>query len=118
MADIIEFPKMKRMGTPPTSEDDLENQITDFRFGLSEQVSEVIWQTVLTELIRSGCNFSEDPDEFFPALVLILETIKSLHLQTQGIEHPLQQFARDAINIEDFQVDIIDKTLDNEEDVD
>ena len=57
MADIIEFPKQKRFGTPPQNEDELEEQVTDFRYGLADQVSELIWQSVLTELIRSGCDF-------------------------------------------------------------
>lgn len=117
MADIIEFPKMKRRGSPPNSEEDLAEQVTDFKEGLADEISEVIWQGVLTELIRSGCNFGDDPNEFFPSIVLVLESIKSLHLQSQGIEHPLQNFANDSLDMAEYQEEV-DLILDNDEDFD
>lgn len=117
MADIIEFPKQKRLGSPPQNEDELQEQVADFRYGLADQVSELIWQSVLTELIRSGCDFGDEPSEYFPSIVLVLETIKSLHLLSQGLHHPLQDFANDAIDLDEYHEEV-DKILDNEEDID
>jgi len=117
MADIIEFPKQKRLGTPPQNEDELAGQVTDFRYSLSDQVSELIWQNALTELVRSGCDFGDEPSEYLASIVLVLEAIKSLHLLSQDLHHPLQDFANDAIDLEEYH-DEVDKILDNEEDID
>jgi hypothetical protein len=41
-------------------------------------------------------------------MVLILESIRSLHLQTSGIEHPLQTFAIEHITIEEINEKMVD----------
>lgn len=120
MADIIEFPKEKQNG-PPQSQEEVAEKLLEFKLGHADQIAEALWQYVLTELIRAGCIFtSEGPAEtnkHFPAMVLVLEAIKSLHLSTYGIHHPLQDFAGDSINIDDYREEQ-EITVDIDEDID
>jgi translation initiation factor 2 beta subunit (eIF-2beta)/eIF-5 len=38
---------------------------------------------------------------YFPSMILIFESIRSLHLQTMGEEHQLQHFAKQNVEILD-----------------
>ena len=49
-------------------------------------------------------------------MILILESIRSLHLLTQKIEHPLQDFAKDSIEFDENISSIDELMVDNEED--
>ena len=60
------------------------------------------------ELVRSGCDFAPEIEKHFPSMVLVLESIRSLHLQSQGLHHNLQDFARDCIDIECFEKKMVD----------
>ena len=120
MADIIEFPKDKQNG-PPQSQEEVAEKLLEFKLGHADQIAEVLWQYVLTELIRAGCIFGVEEEaeknKHFPAMVLVLEAIKSLHLSTYGIHHPLQDFAGDSINIDDYREEQ-EITVDIDEDID
>jgi|TARA_R110000744_G_scaffold149694_4_gene262872 hypothetical protein len=117
MADIITFPRPKLNG-PPQSQEEVAARLLEFKTGHVDQIAEALWQYVLTELIRAGCLFGQDEEgnKHFPAMVLILESIKSLHLSTLGIHHPLQDFAEDSINIEDYDEEL-EITVDIDEDL-
>jgi len=106
MSNIIEFPKIK-VDSPPQSPDELEAKISDFKEEYSNEIAEFLWRNILGELVRSGCNFTEIQD-YFPSMVLVLESIRSLHLQSQGLHHNLQDFARDCIDIEGFEKKMVD----------
>lgn len=114
--NVITFPKLK-LNSPPQSAKELAEQIEEFKIGHSDQIAEVIWQYVLAEIVRSGATFDKDTLEYFPSMVLILEAIKSLLLLTNGIDHPLQDFAKDSIDLEQFSEEM-DLLVDNEEDLD
>lgn len=105
--NIISFPKDKLL-TPPQNARELADSVKEFKLGHADQISEALWQYVLTEMIRSGVVFEQDTMKYFPAMVLILESIKSLHLLTNGIHHPLQDFAKDSIDIEEFEEELKD----------
>lgn len=107
MADIIEFPKLKVV-TPPQSKEELNAKLKEFKESYSEEIADFLWRNMLGELVRSGCDFSKDMDRFFPSMVLVLESIRSLHLQSQGIDHPLQEFARDSLDIQTFSKKMVD----------
>jgi len=107
MADIIQFPKMK-VDTPPQSPEELRDKLAEFKETYSEEIAEFLWRNILGELVRSGCDFTKDMERFFPSMVLVLESIKSLHLQSQGIEHELQKFAKECIDIQSFDEKMVD----------
>ena len=79
-----------------------------YKESFASDVADLLWQHVINELGRAGCNFDEDIEKYFPSMVLILEAIRSLHLQTSGIDHPLQQFAVENITIEDMEQKMVD----------
>lgn len=109
MADIIQFPKMK-LDSPPQSPEELSQKLEEYKMSFAEDISESLWNLVLMEMVRSGCRFDEELENFYPSMVLIYESIKSLHLQASGIEHPLQEFAAENFSqeISEEMVDIDD----------
>lgn len=95
--NIIEFPKM--FGNPPMSPEDVQEKLLQYKESYSTELAEIIWENVLGEMARAGCNFDEDINDYFPGMVLIFESIKSLHLKTMGVYHPLQDFADDKVMV-------------------
>jgi len=105
--NIIKFPRMK-LDSPPQSAEELAEKISEYKRSFAEDISEFLWQHVLGELARSGCDFQTDTDELYPSIILVLEAIKSLHLHSNGIEHPLQKIAPLMLNEdEDHEIEII-----------
>lgn len=98
--NIIKFPKMK-LDTPPQSPEELTQKLIEYKTSFAEDISEFLWSHVLSEMVRAGCNFGEDSQEYYPSIILLHEAIKSLHLQTSGIHHPLQDFASEFIDDEE-----------------
>lgn len=107
MAEIIQFPKMK-LDTPPQSLEELSEKLTDYRTSFSEDIAEGLWNLVLIEMVRSGCRFEENTEEYYPSIIFLLEAIKSLHLQASGIHHPLQDFAKDFVVEEELDQEMVD----------
>lgn len=89
--NVIKFPKF--FDSPPTSPGDVQEKLTKYKESYSTELTEIIWENVLGEMARAGCQFDEDINLYFPSMILIFESIKSLHLQTMGVEHALQEFA-------------------------
>lgn len=115
MAEIIEFPKIKVDG-PPQSAEELQDQLEEFKSEYSNEIAEFLWRNILGELVRSGCDFT-NMDRYFPSMLLVLESIRSLHLQSQGIHHNLQDFAKDAITVEELE-EFEEKMVDIEDEID
>ena len=107
MNNIIEFPKL-RVDSPPQSPAELQEKIEGFKEEYSNEVAEFLWRNILGELVRSGCDFTDDMEKYFPSMVLVLESIRSLHLQSQGLHHNLQDVARDCLDIEGFEKKMVD----------
>lgn len=89
--NIIEFPRF--FDSPPMSPEDVQEKLIKYKESYSTELAEIIWENVLGEMARAGCQFDEDINLYFPSMLLVFEAIKSLHLQTMGVEHPLQEFA-------------------------
>ena len=106
--NIIKFPKMK-LDSPPQSPEELSQKLIEYKTSFAEDISEFLWQHVLSEMVRAGCSFGEDSQEYYPSIILLHEAIKSLHLQTSGIHHPLQDFATEFIDLEDDDEENEDK---------
>lgn len=96
MDNIIKFPRMK-LDTPPQSPEELSEKLIEYKTSFTNDVAEFLWNHVLSEMVRSGCNFEKDTEEYYPSIILLLESIRSLHLQANGIHHPLQDFAKEFL---------------------
>lgn len=109
--NVIKFPKMK-LDAPPQSPEELAEKLAEYKKSFADDISEFLWNHVLSEMVRSGCRFDSQAEELYPSIILLLESIRSLYLQTQGIEHPLQDFAREFIDLSDGEIkdiEIVDK---------
>jgi hypothetical protein len=115
--NIINFPKNKltSINTIQTQED-LIQQISDYKTKFADEISEILSNLVFGELARSGVDFENNIDEYFPSIVLVTESILALHLRSSGIFHPLQEFADDVFGIDDDDEEV-DNEVDNEEEV-
>lgn len=98
--NVIRFPKIK-LDAPAQSPEELAIKIEEYKRSFADDISEFLWQHVIVELSRAGCNFSKDTEELYPSIVLVLESIRSLHLHANGVEHPLQDIARELLEEED-----------------
>lgn len=100
--NIIRFPKQK-MGTPANiqTREDLLTQITDYKLSFAEDIAEILSNHVFGELARSNANFGHQIDDLFPSMLLVTESIQSLHLKSSGVYHPLQDFADDLFCSDD-----------------
>lgn len=107
MTNIVKFPKTK-LGTPPQSPEEFADKLAEYRRGFSEDVAEQLWNIVIIEMVRSGCRFDEKPEEYYPSIILLLEAIKSLHLQAHDIEHPLQELAKEFVSEEELNEESVD----------
>lgn len=102
--NVITFPKMK-FDSPPQSPEELAEKLAEYKRSFADDISEFLWNHVLNEMVRSGCRFDADAEEYYPSIILLLESIRSLYLQSQGIEHPLQELAQEFVDFDEEDVD-------------
>lgn len=95
MGEILSFPKKEGFNNPMTSSE-LSDKIEEFRVGYVDDVSEFILAVVISEIGRAGFDLVEEDDN---DVMLICESVRSLMLRKQGIEHNLQNIADDLENI-------------------
>lgn len=110
MADnVIRFPKI-RLDAPPQTLEEVTEKIIEYKKNFTDELSEILWNNVLGELARAGADLDTNSEELFPSMVLLLETIRSLHLHSSGVYHPLQDFAVECFENdseeEDSEMDI------------
>ena len=94
MADkdnVVQFPRL--ISDPPMTAAEVGEKISAYKENYANDLAEIIWENVLHEMARANCDFDSDIEKYFPNMILIFEAIKALHLQTLGVEHPLQEFA-------------------------
>lgn len=97
--NLIHFPKIH--SNPPINEESVAEKIREYKESYSTELAEIIWENVLGEMARAGCEFDSDFENYFPSMILIFESIRSLHLQTMGEEHQLQPFATQNVVVLD-----------------
>lgn len=112
MNNVIDFIKFKER----LSHEEEEDQDSEYMREV-DYIVERIWAKVLEDLVRSGCDFNKDIPTYFPSMLLILESIRSLYLQSQDIEHSLQEFAADALDASEL-AEVFKELVDNSENVD
>ena len=121
--NLIHFPKIH--SNPPIDENSVSERIREYKDSYSTELAEIIWENVLGEMARAGCEFDEDFEAYFPSMILIFEAIRSLHLQTMGEEHQLQPFAVQNVIIAEANDERmagglkknLEETIDNDEEV-
>lgn len=122
--NVIDFPVL--FDSPPMSPEDVQARILRYKESYSTELADIIWDNVLGEMARAGCHFDEDINKYFPSMVLVFEAIKSLHLKTMDVEHPLQAFAEENVLIFDSDGESavggfkrnIEKTVDIDNEID
>ena len=106
--NVVQFPKLK-LGAPPQTLEEISEKIAEYKTSFANELSEILWNMVLAEMVRAGCDFEGNEEELFPSMLLLLESIRSLHLHANGVHHALQDFAQEAF--EDMEGTIsVDKT--------
>ena len=108
--NVITFPKMK-LDTPPQSPEELAYKLSEYKKSFANDISEFLWDHVLSEMVRSGCKFEAEAEKYYPSIILLLESIRSLYLHAQGIDHPLQEFAQEFIDLDEDKSS--EETVDN-----
>ena len=122
--NLIQFPNIH--SNPPIDQISVQERIKEYKESYSTELAEIIWENVLGEMARAGCDFDENMDKYFPSMILIFEAIRSLHLQTMNEEHQLQPFAENNVVILDTTPDglsgglkkNLEETIDIDEDLD
>lgn len=103
MAEIINFPKSNALG-PAQNKEDLAQDFLNYKQEVAQEVSEFLWRHVLLELTRVGCKFNgKNLEEYYPHMILVLDSIMSLYLKANDVEHPLQEFAEQFIDLDDLE---------------
>jgi hypothetical protein len=97
--NLIQFPAIH--SNPPIDQMSVQQRIKEYKESYSTELAEIIWENVLGEMARAGCDFDSDMEKYFPSMILIFEAIRSLHLQTMNEEHQLQPFAEHNVMILD-----------------
>jgi hypothetical protein len=97
LSNVIEFPRF--ISDPPMTANEVKDKMTMYKESYANDLAEIIWENVLAEMSRANCDFDSDINEYFPNMILIFESIKALHLQTMGEDHPLIKFARENVAI-------------------
>jgi hypothetical protein len=117
-SNIVKFPKEKIASTATIqSQEDLLKQITDYKTSFANDLSEILSNHIFGELARCGVDFDNQIDDLFYSMVLVTESIQSLHLKAAGVYHPLQEFAEEAYSDSDDEVsgDDAEILIDNED---
>ena len=122
--NVIQFPRI--YSNVPNSQEEVSEKIRDYKESYANELAEIIWENVLGEMARAGCDFDSDMEAYFPSMILIFEAIRSLHLATMGEEHQLQVFAANNVEVMDVDEDTMsggflkklnEETIDIDEDV-
>jgi hypothetical protein len=89
--NVIAFPNI-RLDAPPQTQQEVSDKIASYRESYANDISAFLTTLVVTEMSRAGCDMS-DEEHIVPSIILINQAIKSLHLLTSGMDHPLQEYA-------------------------
>ncbi len=97
--NILQFPNYG-LQNPTISPESIQDKLLAYKESYSSELSEIIWQNVLGEMDRAGCDFDTDIEKYFSSMVLVYEAIKALHLLSLDVNHPLHQFAEENVMTE------------------
>lgn len=87
---------------PPTSLEDMRTKIREYRESFAEEISSVIVNMVIYELIRAGAQFDTVDPKTKTMMTFVADSIESLYLYSCKVDHPLQELAEEyVVNIDD-----------------
>jgi hypothetical protein len=100
--NIIKFPNLSEEDEKSleTLFEEFENEIMKNAKTDADDSAEFIWTCVLMDMSSEGFKLERTSDEIKATSILVLESIRALHYLTKGIEHPLQEVAKDLFTIE------------------
>lgn len=97
MDNIIKFPTRVEEETYFA---EFEDKIMSDAKKDADDNAEFVWSCVLMDMVNSGYNLDRTSDEMKTGSILILESIRSLHYLTKGIEHPLQEVSKELFELD------------------
>lgn len=95
--NVIAFPNAKK-DTPPQNIEEFDAKKEKYQRNYSRDFSEMMYNYVFTEMSRDGVDFTENEEELLPSVILVMESITSLHLKANKLHHTLQDFASEAFD--------------------
>lgn len=98
MTNVIKFTKKQDITELETFEK-VETQIFKDAKHKADKSAEYLWSSVLMDMNDSDFDMNKSSSELRYASILVLESIRSLHYLTLGIEHPLQDRAKEMFTI-------------------
>lgn len=98
MGNIIKFPEKTSM--EKKSFTDFEEEFMETAKKEADDSAEFLWSCVLTEMASNDYDLERGTEQIKKASILVLESIRSLHYLTKGIEHPLQDIAMEIFEVE------------------
>jgi hypothetical protein len=99
--NIIKFPKLKKEQEKTFENfEEFEDLLMKDVKEEADESAEFLWACVLMDMSGQGFELNRASDDIKVASILILEAIRSLHYLSKGIEHPLQDVAKELFDIE------------------
>lgn len=99
MDNIIKFPGKSLKTKETFTFADYEEEIMESVKNEADESAEFIWACVLMDMTSHDFELDRSSDEIKTASILVLESIRSLHYLTKGIEHPLQDISKELFEI-------------------
>jgi hypothetical protein len=84
--NVIKFPSKKPEKEASASEEEI------FAF------VETLWVNLLEDMRKAGYDFGKDTEKYFPSMVLVFESMRSLASIEKGIDHPLQTISEELFS--------------------
>lgn len=106
-SNVIRFPR-ERMDYPPQNEKELEQSLKDVKQRFVTETAVEFAFDVFRNMEKSGCDIKTDKKSHHD-LILISEAIKSAMYRSVGVDHPLQKFAVDVVEISEADIEFIDE---------
>jgi hypothetical protein len=96
-SNVVRFPKEKlSTAANVQSQEEYLKMIEEYKTRFADELAEILSNQIFGELARCGVDFSSKIDDVFPSMVMVVESIRALHLKCSGIHHPLQDLAVEA----------------------
>ena len=114
MDNVIPFPKAKREGSPPQSDEEMRLQVIRNKKKYVNNIVEHYTNQLAMKFVQHGFNLEDE--EFLKDFSFSVETIRSGLYRTLGIGHPFQQLMDEAIEtLESVEQEHIDEYTEESE---
>ena len=114
MDNVIPFPKAKREGAPPQSDEEMRLQVIRNKKKYVNNIVDHYTNQLAMKFVQHGFNLEDE--EFLKDFSFSVETIRSGLYRTLGIGHPFQQLMDEAIEtLESVEQEHIDEYTEESE---